>query len=119
ILDRLSVQRIEAHGVRQSMAGQGGAVAFAELAAVDLDKGRIASIAGTKMVALSALRARPGAAMRTEVAKLRLAGVDLLGWRRAVDPAAAADRSPVALAGRISLDRFDAAGVTGTFAEGG
>ena len=119
IFDRLSVQRIEARDARQSMAGQGGEVAFAELVAEDLGKGRIASITGTQMVARSALQTRPGATMRTEAAALRLAGVNLLAWRRAFDPAAIANGSPRALAKDLSLDRLDATGVTGTFAEGG
>lgn len=119
ILDRLAVQRIEARDVRQSMVVQGGEVAFAGLAAEDLSKGRIASITGTKMVARTAIQTRPGATMRTEVATLRLAGIDLLAWRRAFDPAALAGRSPAASAKELSLDRLDATGVTGTFAEGG
>lgn len=119
IFDRLSVQHVEARDARQSMAGAGGEVAFAELVAEDLGKGRIASITGTKMVARSALQTRPGVTMRTEAATLRLAGVNLLAWRRAFDPAAIAKGSPRALAKDLSLDRLDATGVTGTFAEDG
>ncbi len=119
ILDRLSVRHIEAQDAREWTDQHSHDVSFATFVAEDVDKGRIAGITGTKMVSLSTLPAQPMETRRTEVAELHLAGVGFAGWRRAFDPIAAGDGSPMAAFKHLSVDRLDAVGVTGTFSDHG